>query len=164
MPVDVLMRISFRTESDATLGNTAEQNIRGFRPMSAAMSAGGPIPSTTLTAGSFAYCAKGWEAETCFSYSGTSIPKGKGSMFPPLQRTQGWGTLSRGILRPKRAGHPPPVGLLRNPAEASTCRGCRLRSAQLKYFRELELYMKRPNNLITAFANALGCACRGSTR
>src|SRR6266481_2644636 len=33
------MRISFRTESDATRGNTAEQNIRGFRPMSAAMSA-----------------------------------------------------------------------------------------------------------------------------
>jgi hypothetical protein len=35
----VLMRISFRTESDATRGNTAEQNTRGFRPMSAAMSA-----------------------------------------------------------------------------------------------------------------------------
>src|SRR6266403_6028476 len=31
--------ISFRPESDATRGNTAEQNIRGFRPMSAAMSA-----------------------------------------------------------------------------------------------------------------------------
>src|SRR6266478_7978328 len=28
-----------RTESDATRGITAEQNIRGFRPMSAAMSA-----------------------------------------------------------------------------------------------------------------------------
>src|SRR4030088_1156708 len=39
LPVDVLMRISFRTESDATRDNTAEQNIRGFRPMSAAMSA-----------------------------------------------------------------------------------------------------------------------------
>ena len=38
MPVDVLM-ISFRTESDATRDNTAEQNIRGFRPMSAAISA-----------------------------------------------------------------------------------------------------------------------------
>src|SRR5260370_18115631 len=34
-----LCMISFRTESDATRGNTAEQNIRGFRPMSAAMSA-----------------------------------------------------------------------------------------------------------------------------
>src|ERR1700682_437756 len=33
------MRISFRTESDVTRGITAEQNIRGFRPMSAAMSA-----------------------------------------------------------------------------------------------------------------------------
>src|SRR2546423_15288302 len=39
VPVDALMRISFRTESDATRGITAEQNIRGFRPMSAAMSA-----------------------------------------------------------------------------------------------------------------------------
>src|SRR6267143_900941 len=39
VPVDVLMRISFRTESDATRDNTAEQNIRGFRPMSAAISA-----------------------------------------------------------------------------------------------------------------------------
>jgi hypothetical protein len=30
---------------------------------------------------------------------------------------------------------------------------------------ELELYMKRPNiDLIPAFANALGCACRGSTQ
>src|SRR5712671_6643060 len=37
--VDALMRFSFRTESDATRGITAEQNIRGFRPMSAAMSA-----------------------------------------------------------------------------------------------------------------------------
>src|SRR6266849_4507513 len=39
VPVDVLMRISFRTESDATRGIIPEQNIRGFRPMSAAMSA-----------------------------------------------------------------------------------------------------------------------------
>jgi hypothetical protein len=55
-----------------------------------------PIPSTALSAcpelaegaGSFAYCAKGWEAETWFSLSRTSIPKGKGPMFPLLQRTQ----------------------------------------------------------------------------
>jgi hypothetical protein len=39
VPVDVLMRISFRTESDATRGIIPEQNIRGFRPVSAAMSA-----------------------------------------------------------------------------------------------------------------------------
>src|SRR5438094_8756965 len=32
VPVDVLMRISFRTESDATRGIIPEQNIRGFRP------------------------------------------------------------------------------------------------------------------------------------
>ena len=38
VPADVLMRISFRTESDATRGNTAEQYMR-FRPMSAAISA-----------------------------------------------------------------------------------------------------------------------------
>src|SRR5882724_6012865 len=31
------MRISFQTESDATRGVTAEQNIHGFRRMSAAM-------------------------------------------------------------------------------------------------------------------------------
>jgi hypothetical protein len=36
--VDALMRISIQTESDATRGITAEQNIRGFRPMSAAIS------------------------------------------------------------------------------------------------------------------------------
>ena len=35
VPVDALMRISFRTESDATRGITAEQNIRDFRLMSA---------------------------------------------------------------------------------------------------------------------------------
>src|ERR1700730_3947010 len=39
VPVDALMRISFRTKSDATRGIAAEQNIRDFRPMSAAMSA-----------------------------------------------------------------------------------------------------------------------------
>src|SRR6267154_1784201 len=39
VPVDALMRLSFRNESDATRGITAGQNIRGFRPMSAAMSA-----------------------------------------------------------------------------------------------------------------------------
>jgi hypothetical protein len=39
VPRDALMRISIQTESDATRGITAEQNIRGFRPMSAAMSA-----------------------------------------------------------------------------------------------------------------------------
>jgi len=32
VPVDALMRISFRTEWDATRGITPEQNIRGFRP------------------------------------------------------------------------------------------------------------------------------------
>src|SRR6267378_4109805 len=37
--VDALMRLSFRNESDATRGITAEQNIRAFRPMSAGMSA-----------------------------------------------------------------------------------------------------------------------------
>src|SRR6266481_132908 len=31
VPVDALMRSSFRTESDATRGITTEQNIRGFR-------------------------------------------------------------------------------------------------------------------------------------
>jgi hypothetical protein len=57
---------------------------------------------------SFAYCAKGWEAETWweaqtwFPFSRISIPKDKGPMFPPLQRTQGWGTISRGILRQKK--------------------------------------------------------------
>ena len=39
MAADVLMRISFRAEADATRGNTAEHYRRGFRPMSAAMSA-----------------------------------------------------------------------------------------------------------------------------
>src|ERR1700738_2242419 len=41
----------------------------------------------------FAYCVKGWEADTWFSFPRASIPKDKGSMFPPLQRTQEWGTL-----------------------------------------------------------------------
>lgn len=36
--MDALMRISFRPESDATRGNTAEQYTR-FRPMGAAISA-----------------------------------------------------------------------------------------------------------------------------
>jgi hypothetical protein len=30
VPVDALMRISIQSESDATRGITAEQNIRGF--------------------------------------------------------------------------------------------------------------------------------------
>jgi hypothetical protein len=37
--VDALMRISFRTKSDATRGITPEQNIRDFRSMRAAISA-----------------------------------------------------------------------------------------------------------------------------
>jgi hypothetical protein len=37
VPVDALMRISIQTESDATRGITAEQNIRGFCLMSAAI-------------------------------------------------------------------------------------------------------------------------------
>src|SRR5581483_7182604 len=52
--------------------------------------------ATQWVAHPFAYYAKRWDPETWIN------PKDKRPMFPPLQRTQGWGTHNRD--RPSKQG------------------------------------------------------------
>ena len=69
----------------------------------------------------FAVCAKGWAARTVHQKPN---PTNKGPWFPPLQRTQGWGTLCRGDISKNkthegRATRPPNGATIPIPEGAS---------------------------------------------
>lgn len=71
----------------------------------------------TVGAPSFRFCAKGWAAQTSI-ISKLETPRGISPWFPPLQRTQEWGTLCHGGLSKTKDG--PPAQLDQEGARAVT--------------------------------------------
>jgi hypothetical protein len=72
---------------------SAAEETRGSDPLGIAVRRVPGVPQP------FAYFAKGWEVN-CLIFK-IQAQEGRGSRFPPLQRTQEWGTLSRSEFRKK---------------------------------------------------------------